>query len=112
MRRVDSIPTGRVVKVIALDSATDREIATLVDTVAAADLVVMIAPAGADAHAAAIIGDACSRARVMTTTLVVRGAAASDEELSSTLAEVRPWSMMVVVASEEDYLEDILRSFR
>jgi hypothetical protein len=103
---------ARVVKVIALDAATDREIATLVEETPSADLVVMVVSAGADAHAAAIIGEACSRNRVMTTALVVRAASASDDALSKTLAQVRPWSLMVVVASDEAYVEEILRSFR
>ena len=107
-----TIPTARAVKVISLDSASDREIATLVEEVPTADLVVMVATAGTDAHAAAIIGEACSVQRVMTTTLVVCAASASDEALSKTLAQVRPWSLMVVIANEDDYVEDILRSFR
>jgi hypothetical protein len=107
-----AIATGRVVKVIALDSATDAEIARLVDDVPRADLVMMVTRAGSDAHAAAIIGEACSRAQVMTMTLVVRAASTMDEALSKTLAQVRPWSLMVVVASDDGYAEDILRSFR
>jgi hypothetical protein len=107
-----TIPTRRAVKVISLDSAGDREIATLLDEVPTADLVVMVASAGADAHAAAIIGEACSRLRVMTTTLVVCAASVTDEALSKTLAQVRPWSLMVVIASDDQYVEDILKSFR
>lgn len=125
------LPTTRAVKVIPLDPDSDRVVAglargawngvafftasalvDLVDEVATADLVVMVTTAGADAHAAAIIGEACSVHRVMTTTLVVRAAAATDEALSKTLAQVRPWSLMVVIASDEAYVEDILRSFR
>jgi hypothetical protein len=105
-------PTSRVVKVISLDTAGAEEIATLVADVPAADLVVMVASAGADAHGAAIIGEACSAARVMTMTLVVEAASATDEALSKTLAQVRPWSLMVVTASDEAYVEDILSSFR
>jgi len=105
-------PTSRVVKVVSLDTAGDQEIAKLVEEVPAADLVVMVASAGADAHAAAIIGEACSLHRVMTTTLVVRAASATDEALSKTLAQVRPWSLMVVIASDEAYVEEILKSFR
>ena len=30
------------------------------------------------------------------------------EALSRTLAQVRPWSLMVVVANEDDYVDDIL----
>ena len=101
-------PTGRVVKVIALDRVTDAE---LTDA-AAADFVVMVTAAGADARAAATVGDICSRRRITTATLVVREPSATDEMLSKTLAQVRPWSLMVVVAGDESYLEDLLKSFR
>jgi hypothetical protein len=105
-------PTSRVVKVISLDTASDREIAKLLDEVPAADLVVMVAAAGADAQGATIIGKACSLNRVMTTSLIVRAESATDEALSKTLAQVRPWSLMVVIASDADYVDDILASFR
>ena len=104
--------TARVVKVIDLDSATHGEIARLVGEIDGADLVVMIVAAGNDAHAAAIIGEACSARRVMTHTIIVRAAAVSDAALSKTLSQVRPWSLMVVVANQDDYVEDILRSLR
>lgn len=107
-----TIPTARAVKIISLDSAGDREIAKLLEDLPTADLVVMVASAGADAHAAAIIGEACSRLRVMTTTVVVCPPSTTDEALSKTLAQVRPWSLMVVIASDDDYVEDILKSFR
>jgi hypothetical protein len=32
--------------------------------------------------------------------------------LSRTLAHVRPWSLMVVVVNDDDYVDDILKSFR
>lgn len=127
--------TARAVKVIALDPASDGIVArlaerswtgttfltastladhtrNLMEDVTAADLVVMVVAAGSDAQAAAIIGEACSLKRVMTTTLVVCTASATDEALSRTLAQVRPWSLMVVVASDDEYVEDVLRSFR
>jgi hypothetical protein len=105
-------PTSRVVKVIDLETATDHEIAALVRAVPSTDLVVMVVPAGADAHAAAIVGQACSDARVMTTTIVVNAGGRSEAALSKTLAQVRPWSLMVVVASDHAYVDDILTSFR
>jgi hypothetical protein len=43
---------------------------------------------------------------------VVRPSSTTDEALSRTLLQVRPWSLMVVVASDEEYVEDVLRSFR
>jgi len=124
-------PTARAVMVIPLDSGSERLVATLSERtwsgvtflsasaaadvltdVAAADLVVMVASAGADANAAASIGQVCSRRRIPTATCVIRGVSASETSLSSTLAQVRPWSLMVVIASDHDYVEDLLRSFR
>ena len=101
-------PTGRVLKVVALDRVTDADL----KDVAAADFVVMVTTAGADARSAATIGEVCSRHRIATATVVVRRTSATDEMLSTTLAQVRPWSLMVVVAGDESYLEDFLKSFR
>jgi len=84
----------------------------LVETISSADLVVMVAAAGADASAAAFIGRACSDRRVHTAAFVLRDGSTADEALSRTLAQVRPWSLMVVIAGDEGYVEDILRSFR
>jgi hypothetical protein len=105
-------PTGRVVRVINLDTADNRDISRLIEQVPAADLVVMIVTAGNSAKAAATIGAVCSDRRVMTETIVIRAGSVTDEGLSQTLAEVRPWSLMLVVANENDYVEDVLTSFR
>jgi hypothetical protein len=107
-RIAESQPTGRVVKVVRLDRISDADLTG----VATADFVVMVTSAGADAHAAAAIGEVCSRRRITTATVVVRDASASDETLSKTLAQVRPWSLMVVVAADDSYLDDLLKSFR
>ncbi|MBI4887688.1 MAG: hypothetical protein HY824_11395 [Acidobacteria bacterium] len=92
-------------------AATDRG-GRLIDDIAEGDLAVMVAAAGSDAAAAARIGRACSDRRVHTATFVVRTASATDEQVSKTLAQVRPWSLMVVIVSDDHYVEDILRSFR
>jgi len=84
----------------------------LIDEVGTADLVVMVATAGANASAAAIIGEACSAKRVNTTGLIVGGANASDEALAKTLAQLRPWSLMLVIANTDDYIEDMLTALR
>lgn len=84
----------------------------LMDEVAAADLMVMVASAGHDAQAAALIGEACAARRVMTTGLVLGGGTASDAEASRTLAALRPHTMMLVVASGADYIEDMLTALR
>ena len=126
---------ARIVNVVALEPACDDVLAKLserswngvsffpasavadrnrelVETVASGDLVVMVAAAGADASTAALVGRACSDKRVHTAAFVLRNASTSDDELSRTLAQVRPWSLMVVIAGDEGYVEDILRSFR
>ena len=111
--RIQAPPeTHRAVKVIDLDSATDRDIERLIAEIDGADLVLMLVSAGGNAAAAARIGEACSARRVMTHTVIVRAAASTDEALSKTLAQVRPWSLMVVVVNDDDYVDDILRSFR
>ena len=84
----------------------------LVETISSGDLVVMVATAGADASAAGGIGRACSDRRVHTAAFVLRDGSTADEALSRTLAQVRPWSLMVVIAGDVGYVEDILRSFR
>jgi hypothetical protein len=84
----------------------------LVNEVNAADLVVMVATAGESVAAASIIGEACSLKRVMTTGLIVGGATASDEALSKTLSQLRPWSLMLVIANADDYIEDMLTALR
>lgn len=84
----------------------------LIEEVDSADLVVMVASAGESPQAASIIGEACSLKRVMTTGLILGGAEKSDEALSKTLSHLRPWSLMLVVASAEEYVEDMLRALR
>jgi hypothetical protein len=84
----------------------------LIDEIATADHVVMIATAGQSADAAAIIGEACHLRKVMTTALVLGPASVSDDDLSRTLAQLRPHALMVVVASAEEYIEDMLTALR
>ncbi len=84
----------------------------LVDEVNSADLVVMVSTAGQNAGAASIIGEACSLKRVMTTALVLGGTQISDEVLSKTLSQLRPWSLMLVIASAEEYVADMLTALR
>jgi hypothetical protein len=93
-------------------STIDGQPRDLIEEVNAADLVVMVATAGQQANAAAMIGKACSHRRVMTTTLVVDGISASDETLAKTLAALRPWSLMMVIAGADDYIEDMLTALR
>jgi hypothetical protein len=126
----NSLP--RVLKVVALDAtgegivrhlalgawkhATFFSAATftrnLEQEVASADLVIFVAGPGGAARDVEVIGRACSDRRVMTTALVVGAGAASDEALSKTLAQIRPWSLMVVIANTDDYVSDMLTALR
>jgi hypothetical protein len=84
----------------------------LIEEVNEADLVVMVAAAGESGEAASVIGEACSVKRVMTTALVLGGPQVSDEALSKTLSHLRPWSLMLVIASAEEYIADMLTALR
>ena len=84
----------------------------LVDEVNSADLVVMVATAGENAAAAAIIGEACSLKHVMTTGLILGGNGASDETISKMLAQLRPHVMMLVISSADEYIKDMLTALR
>ena len=84
----------------------------LTDEVEASDLVVLVAGPGGRADLAPRIGEACSAKRVMTTGFVVGAAGASDTELSKTLAQLRPWSLMVVIANNDEYIADMMAALR
>jgi hypothetical protein len=84
----------------------------LIDEIKTADLVVMIATAGENAQAASIIGEACSLRSITTTALIMGSASVSDDALSRTLAQLRPWALMLVIANNDDYVDDMLTALR
>jgi hypothetical protein len=84
----------------------------LMDEIKTADLVVMIANAGENAQAASIIGEACSIRSITTTALIMGSASVSDDALSRTLAQLRPWALMLVIANNDDYVDDMLTALR
>src|SRR5258708_5800848 len=84
----------------------------LVEEVAAADLVVMVSSAGSSAQAAAVIGEACAARKVMTMALIIGSEQLSNEELSKTLAALRPYASMLVIASGDEYIEEMLAALR
>jgi len=84
----------------------------LVDEVATADLVVMVSSAGTQAQAAAVIAEACGVRKVMTTALIIESESKSDEELSKTLASLRPYASMLVIANNDEYIEEMLVALR
>jgi hypothetical protein len=85
---------------------------TLAAELANADLVVLIATAGENADAAAVIGDACKAKRVVTSALIVGSEQRSDAALAQTLARLRPNALMVVIAADDDYIADMLTALR
>jgi hypothetical protein len=82
------------------------------DEIGVSDLVILVAGPGGHAHAVSRIGEACSRRRVTTTGFIVGAGAASDSDLSRTLAQIRPWSLMVVLSKSDDYIDDMLTALR
>ena len=88
------------------------EALNLAEEIDGADLVVMIATAGSNTEAASIIGEACSLKRVMTTGLILAEPSVSDAALSRSLSQLRPWALMLVVASGEEYIADMLTALR
>jgi hypothetical protein len=85
---------------------------SVTDEVDAADLVILVAGPGGHAQAVSPIGQACSLRRVMTTGFVIGITSASESELSKTLAQLRPWSLMVVITSSDDYIDDMMSALR
>lgn len=84
----------------------------LIAEIDSANLVVMVASGGENVQAASLIGEACSLKRVMTTALVLATASLSDAALSQTLTQLRPWALMLVIASAEEYVADMLTALR
>lgn len=84
----------------------------LVEEVASADLVVMVSSAGTDPQTAAVIGEACAARKVMTMALIIGSEQRSNEELSKTLAALRPYASMLVIANGDEYIEEMLAALR
>ena len=84
----------------------------LVEEVSSADLVVMISSAGASPEAASVIGEACAARKVMTMAVIVGREQSSNEDLSKTLAALRPYASMLVIANGDEYIEEMLAALR
>jgi hypothetical protein len=84
----------------------------LIDEVATADLVVMVASAGTKAEPAAVIAEACGVRKVMTTALIIDSESRSNDELSRTLASLRPYASMLVIAHNDEYIDAMLSALR
>jgi hypothetical protein len=75
---------------------------------AGADMVVMLAGAGASSEAAAVIGDACAARFIMSAGLVVPGGGAVDEVVSA----LRPNAMVLVILQDGDDVAEVLSALR
>ena len=73
-----------------------------------ADVVVMLAAAGASAAGAAVIGDACAARFIMSAGLVVPGDGGTDEVVSA----LRPNAMVLVILQESDDVAEVLSALR
>jgi uncharacterized protein (DUF697 family) len=85
----------------------------LVDELNTADLVVMLATAGENLQqVASVIGEACKAKHVTTIAFVLGSTSTSQEALSRTLAQLRPWTLMLVIAASEEGIAETLAALR
>jgi hypothetical protein len=56
--------------------------------------------------------EACVARKVMTMALIIGSEQQSDEALSKTLATLRPYASMLVVANGDEYIEEMLSALR
>ncbi len=114
VRRLAAIGWTHATFFTAGDALSDLagHITSVTDEVDTADLVILVAGPGGRAHAAPVIGQACSLRRVMTTGFIVGVTSGSERALAKTLAQLRPWSLMVVIADSDDYIDDMMTALR
>jgi hypothetical protein len=85
---------------------------TLIAEIDPADLVVLVATAGEDAPLASVIGEACRARGVPVTALILDLEGMPDNALAASLAKLRPYASMLVVARADDYIEEMLAALR
>jgi hypothetical protein len=78
----------------------------------AMDFVVVITSSGEDARAVSLIADACKLHGKTLVALIVPRDGASDDDVSASLKDLRPYARMLVVASGADYIEAMLTALR
>jgi len=84
----------------------------LVDELDTIDLVAMVATAGEAVPVASVIGEAARTKRVTTIAFVLGSASTPPEALSKTLAQLRPWALMLVMAGSEEAIAEALAALR
>ncbi len=99
---LESVPVDAVLR----DEAGAETL--LSDELTGADVVVMIAGSDRAAAAASVIGNACTARRIMTAGLVVD----EGEQAGAAVSALRPYASVLVVASDEDYVTEMLAALR
>jgi hypothetical protein len=85
----------------------------LVDELNTADLVAMVATAGENLQeVASVIGEVCKAKHVTTIAFVLRSASTPPQALSRTLTQLRPWTLMLVIAANEEAIAEALAALR
>src|SRR5262249_4233196 len=84
----------------------------LVEEIASADLVVMVAAAGGSPPAASVIGEACALNHVMTTALIVGARRQPGAARARILAALCPYASMLVPRDGDDYIAAMLKALQ
>ena len=100
--------SGDVFQPDAVLQSVDGTETRLSDELEGADVAVMIATTDREAEAASIIGRACFLRGIMTAGLVVGESNGLDDAVSA----LRPYASVLVVASDEDYVPEMLVALR
>ncbi len=84
----------------------------LVGEVAASDFIIVVTTAGADAGAVSVIAEACAPLHKSLLGLVLPGEGADGAATAKSLAYLRPYASMLVVAGDADYIAAMLTALR
>jgi len=85
----------------------------LMDELNTADLVAMVATAGENLQqVVSVIGEACKAKHVTTIAFVLGSASTPQDALSRTLTQLRPWTLMLVIAASEEAIIETLVALR
>ncbi|MBP1876320.1 hypothetical protein LPJGGPFB_05225 [Ensifer adhaerens] len=112
---VETKPASETLHMLPVDAVLkglDGSHVNLADEVADADVIVMVATAGATAEVAEVIGNACFVRNKLPTGLVLSAPEVSYEMLSRTLINMRPFAAMLVISNGVEYVSEMLSALR
>jgi hypothetical protein len=84
----------------------------LMSEVGASDFVVVVTTAGSDARSVSVIADACNHFHKSLVGLVVPRPGTSENDVTTSLRHLRPFTRMLVVSNGSDYIEAMLTALR